>query len=77
MICYTSESLTFCLFADDTSLLYTYDNVNEAICNLNRELEKISMWLLANKLCINVAKSNYMIFCANLYLHINCPSHFG
>ena len=66
-ICNTSDTITFCLFADDTSLLYTHNNIDEAIYNLNIELRKLSTWLLANKLCINVLKSNYMIFCANQF----------
>ena len=66
-ICNTSDTITFCLFADDTSLLYTHNNIDEAIYNLNMELRKLSTWLLANKLCINVLKSNYMIFCANQF----------
>ena len=66
-ICNTSNTITFCLFADDTSLLYAHNNIDEAIYNLNMELRKLSTWLLANKLCINVLKSNYMIFCANQF----------
>ena len=62
--CNTSDKLTFCLFADDTSQLYTHNNVDEAIRNLNMELVKLCKWLLANKLCINVLKSNYIIVCA-------------
>ena len=34
-ICNTSDTITFCLFADDTSLLYTHNNIDEAIYNLN------------------------------------------
>ena len=45
----------------------THNNIDEAIYNLNMELRKLSTWLLANKLCINVLKSNYMIFCANQF----------
>ena len=66
-ICNTSSNITFCLFADDTSLIYTDKNVDLAIQNLNIELRKISTWLLANKLCINVLKSKYIIFCASQY----------
>ena len=66
-ICNTSDIITFCLFADDTSLLYTDKNVDLAVHNLNFELRKITTWLLANKLCINVLKSNYIIFCASQY----------
>ena len=63
-ISYTSDKVSFCLFADDTSLVYSHNNVDTAIQILNIELEKISSWLLANKLCINLLKSNYMIFCS-------------
>lgn len=66
-ICNTSEKKTFCLFADDTSLLYSDKNVDLAVQNLNIELRVITSWLLANKLCINVLKSNYIIFCASQF----------
>ena len=62
-ICNTSDIISFCLFADDTSLIYSHRNVDSAILNLNTEMEKISTWLVANKLCINLLKTNYMIFC--------------
>ena len=62
-ISYTSDIVSFCLFADDTSLVYSHKNVDTATQIFNIELDKISIWLLANKLCINLLKSNYMIFC--------------
>jgi exonuclease III len=62
-ICNTSDTISFSLFADDTSLVYSHSNVDTAVSHLNFELLKISTWLLANKLCINVLKSNYIIFC--------------
>lgn len=61
-ICNTSDIISFCLFADDTSLLYNHHNVDIAIKNLNIELIKITDWLLSNKLSINVLKTNYVIF---------------
>ena len=69
-ICNSSDPISFCLFADDTSLLYSHNNVDAAIQNLNLELHKISTWLLANKLCINVLKYNIVRFCANQYKYI-------
>ena len=63
-ICNTSDIISFCLFADDTSLVYSHKNVNVAVNNLNIELaKKISTWLKANKFCINLLKCNYIIFC--------------
>ena len=108
-ICNTSNIISFYLFADDTSVVYSYNDVDETVKKLNTEIAKISNWLaspeddqsilietsscnlqffselittqlrdfhmvwpqvvftllnwlLANKLCINTSKSNYIIF---------------
>ena len=56
------EIISFCLFADDTSLLYDHNNINTGIQNLNTELVKITTWLSSNKLYVNLLKTNYIIF---------------
>ena len=56
------EIISFCLFADDTSLLYDHNNINTGIQILNTELVKITTWLSSNKLSVNLFKSNYIIF---------------
>ena len=57
-----SKLLDFYLFADDTNLLYA----NKSLRVLERividELKKVASWLLANKLTLNIKKSNYVIF---------------
>ena len=58
----SSNIFKFNLFADDTSLFYSNDNNTEAIDIINSELEKISQWLAANKLSLNVGKSKLLIF---------------
>ncbi len=55
--------MSFCLFADDTSLVFSHRNVDAAANILNIELVKIKTGLKANKLCLNLLKSNYIIFC--------------
>ena len=45
------------LFADDTSV-----NIPKLVEILNKELNKITIWLNANKLMINVKKTHYMVF---------------
>ena len=50
------------LFADDTSLFYSHKNKTEAVITINQELAKISEWLAANKLSLNVGKSQLLIF---------------
>ena len=59
----SSEILKFFLFADDTTVFYSADPSDpntEQI--LNSELEKVSCWLAANKLSLNVKKSNFLHF---------------
>ena len=59
----SSTEFTFYLFADDTSLTYANDNLRTLKLTVNNELEKVSEWLNANKLTLNLKKSNYVIFC--------------
>ena len=59
----SSDILKFFLFADDTTVYYSADPKDgntEQI--LNDELEKVSCWLAANKLSLNVKKSNFLHF---------------
>ena len=57
-----SENLFSILFADDTTVLIEGTNINTMIAALNCELAKLTEWLNANKLSINVSKSHYMVF---------------
>ena len=57
-----SENLFSILFADDTTVLIEGTNINTMIATLNYELAKLTEWLNANKLSINVSKSHYMVF---------------
>ena len=54
--------LKFVLFADDTCLFYSYKNNPNAEKILNAELKKVSNWLAANKLSLNVGKSNLLLY---------------
>ena len=52
------------MYADDTTL---YCNLEDFVdCDtetaINRELQKINLWLLRNKLTLNVDKTKFMIF---------------
>ena len=57
-----SEVLFAILFADDTTVTIEGDNESVLIDILNIELEKMNIWLQANKLTINVSKSHYIFF---------------
>ena len=50
------------LFADDTTILIKSDTASTAVISMNRELEKLSIWLTANKLSLNISKTHYMVF---------------
>jgi hypothetical protein len=58
---YSSNKLDF-LFADDTNLLYADKNLKSLETIVNKQLEYICDWLLANKLTLNIKKSNFVIF---------------
>ena len=57
-----SDKLFSTLFADDTSVFIEGKNIDEVIRILNTELAKLTVWLAANKLTLNIKKSNFMIF---------------
>ena len=57
-----SNKLTFCLFADDTSFSYADKNLKSLETIVNCELIKVAVWLVANKLSLNIKKTNYIIF---------------
>ena len=58
----TSNKFNFFLFADDTNLLYANKNLKTLENVVNEELIKVSDWPIANKLTLNIKKSNYIIF---------------
>ena len=61
-ICNSSNLLDFFLFADDTNLLYADRSLKNLELTVNKELAKVSDWLIANKLTVNIKKSNFVIF---------------
>ena len=62
-ICSLSSDLLYTiLYADDTSVLLNGKNINELIDIINNVLQKLYIWLRANKLTLNIDKTYYMIF---------------
>ena len=57
-----SDILSFILFADDTNLFYSCNNLPDLYSIVNCELSKLSEWFCVNKLSLNVKKTNYIIF---------------
>ena len=64
---FASKLFRFIIYADDTTLIAylsdfkTRNKVNKD--KLNLEAKKITDWLNANKLILNIEKSKFMIFC--------------
>ena len=72
----SSQILLFRLFADDTSILLANKNLDILEQTTNSELQRVSVWLLANKLSLNVSKSNFLLISSrktdrNIKLKIN------
>ena len=57
-----SNVLKFILFADDTNLFHSDSDFQQLILTVNIELQKLSVWLKANKLSLNVTKTHYILF---------------
>ena len=57
-----SEFLYTNLFLDDTCVLLNGKDYMNLVTSLNSELDKLSIWLCANKLSLNVQKTYFMVF---------------
>ena len=58
----SSEILKFHLFTNDISIFYSHEGLRNVEMTLNNELNKVSEWLIANKLTLNFSKSTFVIF---------------
>jgi len=57
-----SNALDFHLFADDSNLFYKNKNLASLEMIINDQLNSVHTWLCANKLSLNIDKSNFVIF---------------
>ena len=57
----TSSVLKFVLFADDTTILYSHEDLVSNINVVNNELKEVTNWFKANRLSVNAKKTNYML----------------
>lgn len=63
--------LMIMLFADDTLLYYSGDNVDEIERKVNEDLDRINNWLNVNKLKLNLKKTKYMVIKKNSKVHFD------
>ena len=61
-ICNVSNLLKFFLFADETNIFCSDENVEVLQDTLNRELATLFVWFSVNKLSLNLGKTNFMLF---------------
>ena len=57
-----SKCLTFYLFADDANIYFESLELSKIEKVVNRERRKVRKWLEANRLALNVDKTNFVIF---------------
>ena len=58
----TSLILSFILFADDTTILFSSKDLKTLFDTINKELISLSVWFRVNKLSVNISKTNYILF---------------
>lgn len=49
------------MFADDTNLTFKAETISDLEHQVNQDLENVNQWLIANKLSVNLTKTEYMI----------------
>ena len=67
-----SSVLFFLLFADDTTVFCSGKNIDDLINIVNREMQKLIIWLYVNKLSINTEKTNYILFSLRKKINTSC-----
>ena len=59
-ICNSSELLRFILYADDTNIFYSSENI-DLLCNtVNDKLLGVMQWFRANRLSVNLKKKQIL-----------------
>ena len=49
------------MYADDTAIYYSSNDVNDIVDKMNNDLVNVDKWLAKNKLSLNVDKTNFML----------------
>lgn len=61
-ICNVSQILKFILFADDTNIFGSDENLQQHLDTITSEFIKIKYWFDKNKLSLNLSQTKIMIF---------------
>ena len=57
-----STKINILSFADDTTVTLSSPDIPKLYSTMNQELEKLNDWFRANRLCLNVKKTKYILF---------------
>ena len=57
------------MFADDTNITFAASTLTDLEKGLNSELRSLDIWLISNKLSLNVAKTEFMVIGSNQRLN--------
>ena len=57
-----SDILNYIICADDTNIFYSGVNLIEICKTISNEMKKLHVWFCVNKLSLNVAKTNVIVF---------------
>ena len=57
-----SNQFEFFLFADDTNIYFEENNLEKIQDVMNKGLKQLREWQIANRLALNVSKTNFAIF---------------
>ena len=57
-----SNKLTFIHFADDSTIFMSGSDLERLCEEVSEELQKVDEWVRANRLSLNVEKTNFMLF---------------
>ena len=63
--CLTHSILIYIYIADDTAVFLSSQYINDLYKNMNSDLDGLTNWFKANRLALNVSKSNCMLFQPN------------
>ena len=64
-----------CLFADDTNITASGDSIQDVQAAVNSDLENLRKWLVANRLSLNVAKTEFILIGSKPMLKKTSYSH--
>ena len=57
------------MFADDTNITFAASTLIDLENGLNSELRSLNLWLISNKLSLNVEKTEFIVIGSNQRLH--------